>query len=77
MLDSREIKEDEYYDGICSLCGSIGKVTANTKELKFKYYNTDKSSFASNMNGSYFKKNLSLCSNCYNNLGVSNINTFL
>ena len=68
MLDSREIKEDEYYDGICSLCGSIGKVTANTKELKFKYYNTDKSSFASNMNGSYFKKNLSLCSNCYNNI---------
>lgn len=58
----------DYYEGTCSICGKHKKVTYDTKKLQFKYYNTDKSSFAFEIDNNNFKKNFSLCSGCYQNI---------
>lgn len=56
---------DDAAPGRCSSCGVEGDVTPNFTRMKFKYYNTDKISFASAVDRKRFNRNLSLCSNCY------------
>lgn len=50
--------------GICGACGLDKMVTTNTTKFKFKYYITDKISFAHGFDKK-FSTNLSLCSECY------------
>ena len=57
--------ENKYVNGVCSNCMKSGKVTSDTSHLKFKYYITDKFSFASNFES--FENNFSLCKECYKN----------
>lgn len=58
-------KSTDYHDGICSNCMKNGRVTSNTTKLQFKYYITDKVSFASDFE--FFDKNFCLCEECYRN----------
>ena len=58
-------KDTDYHNGFCSNCMKNGKVTTNTKKLQFKYYITDKVSFASDFE--FFDKNFCLCQECYRN----------
>lgn len=51
--------------GVCSACGDTTMVTANLTRMKFKYYNTDKMSFASGVDKKRFNRNIALCSPCY------------
>lgn len=51
-------------DGVCSACNSNVKITDNTTKLTFKYYNTDKIGFSSNIEGN-FNRNFVLCKDCY------------
>ena len=57
--------ENLYVNGVCSICMKNDKVTSDTSHLQFKYYVTDKFSFASNFES--FENNLSLCKECYEN----------
>lgn len=74
-------KQDEYYNGTCSVCTKPGKVTSNTTKFRLKSYITDKLSFASELK--YFEKNFSLCEECYSfalsgeNYIINNLTTFL
>lgn len=71
LIDSVNINindEGGFYDGTCFICGQDTKVTFNTKKFQFKYYNTDKVSFSSDLDVKNFKKNFSICLNCYNNI---------
>lgn len=54
--------------GRCSSCGLPGDVTPNFTRMKFKYYNTDKISFASSVDKKRFGRNMSLCPTCYSAL---------
>ncbi|WP_067933420.1 type I-B CRISPR-associated protein Cas8b/Csh1 [Alicyclobacillus kakegawensis] len=56
---------EEASPGICSACGAEDLVTANFTRMKFKYYNTDKISFASGVRRERFNRNLVVCSTCY------------
>ncbi|MDQ0191302.1 type I-B CRISPR-associated protein Cas8b/Csh1 [Alicyclobacillus cycloheptanicus] len=56
---------DEATQGVCSACGAEALVTPNFTRMKFKYYNTDKISFASGVDKKRFHRNLVLCQNCY------------
>ena len=52
--------------GICSICGKFTQVSyKDTTNLQFKYFITDKISFASNLGTSGFKSNMVICKNCY------------
>lgn len=75
ICDDKEYKELIYKDkvgeifekskeGICSVCGMTKKSTPETKRMDFKYYNTDKISFSSGVEGK-FDKNYILCEECY------------
>ncbi len=67
VIDSLNVDNSiNYFDGICSICGKNAQVTDNTTKLTFKYYNTDKNTFASNLID--FRKNFLICNNCYNNI---------
>lgn len=51
--------------GVCSICGYKGPVSyEDTKNLNFKYFITDKISFASNIDPAGFNKNLTICKSC-------------
>ena len=50
---------------ICSLCGRETEVTQDTTRFLFKFYMTDKLSFASNFEEANFYKAVSLCRDCY------------
>ena len=52
-------------NGVCTVCGSETSVTANMTRMKFKYYNTDKISFANGIDARRFGNNVSLCRSCY------------
>ncbi|WP_206918466.1 type I-B CRISPR-associated protein Cas8b/Csh1 [Alicyclobacillus suci] len=56
---------DDGAQGVCSACGAEALVTPNFTRMKFKYYNTDKISFASGVNKKQFHRNLVLCQSCY------------
>jgi CRISPR-associated protein Csh1 len=71
LLKGRILPEhDKFKLGKCSICGEEARVTDDTKNLRFKYYITDKISFASNFfasNFESFEKNLKICELCYEN----------
>ncbi len=61
-------KVDDVFDGEegrCAGCARMSTVTADLTRLKFKYYNTDKISFASGVDANRFDHNLVLCRSCY------------
>ncbi|WP_073344330.1 TIGR02556 family CRISPR-associated protein [Caldanaerobius fijiensis] len=58
--------------GVCSACGRETSVTADPKRFRYKYYNTDKISFSSNISGD-FTKNYSLCIDCYKAIMLSEV----
>lgn len=66
LLNSISVDDLNYNDGVCSICGTKTDVTSDTKKLFFKYYNTDKHSFASNIQD--FSKSFQICKNCYSSL---------
>ncbi len=66
LLNSLSLDDLIYNDGICFICGKKTKVTSDTKKLSYKYYNTDKHSFASNIKD--FSKNFQMCKDCYNSI---------
>ena len=51
--------------GCCHLSGKVVPVTSNLTRLKFKYYITDKLGFASGVNSSGFKSNLTISKDAY------------
>ena len=55
--------DNSYRKGICSICNREGEVTDDTSKFTFKYYNTDKISFASEVTD--FAKNFNICNICY------------
>lgn len=64
------IQEGESNDtgksGICSICGKRNPVSyKDTTNLQFKYFITDKISFASNLEASGFISNMVICKSCY------------
>ncbi|PWI57010.1 type I-B CRISPR-associated protein Cas8b/Csh1 [Sulfoacidibacillus thermotolerans] len=65
MRNKVEAVFEDAQAGRCSACGKSGTVTSNLTRMKFKYYNTDKMSFASGVDKKRFDRNLSLCSSCY------------
>jgi CRISPR-associated protein Csh1 len=68
LEDSLIVSDDKsYVNGVCSVCGKNGPVTADTTKFMFKYYNNDKISFSSNVS-SNFAKNFSICKRCYSNI---------
>lgn len=51
--------------GVCSICGYKGSVSyEGTTNLSFKYYITDKINFASNIDDTGFRKNMTICKSC-------------
>lgn len=57
---------DQAAQGVCHVCGSQGKVTANTTRFKLlKFYITDKPGFASQLYNKGFLCNYALCKECY------------
>ncbi len=61
-------KVDAVFDGKegrCATCARVSTVTADLTRMSFKYYNTDKISFASGVGGNRFDRNLALCRSCY------------
>ena len=61
-------KVDSVFDGEesrCAGCARMSTVTADLTRMKFKYYNTDKISFASGVDANRFDRNLVLCRSCY------------
>jgi len=57
--------EGESFEGICHVCGRKTTITANTTNLIDKYYITKLIIFASDLDRKNFKKNFSLCEDCY------------
>jgi CRISPR-associated protein Csh1 len=56
-------------DGVCHICGALGKVTGNTTRFKLlKFYITDKPGFASGLSDEGFYRNYALCQKCYKEL---------
>jgi|Deesub1362B_J571_1020462.scaffolds.fasta_scaffold01300_8 CRISPR-associated protein Csh1 len=51
--------------GRCSICSQEGEVTQNTTRFMFKFYMTDKVSFASHFDPKNFYKAVSICRPCY------------
>lgn len=51
--------------GICKGCGQLTEITDDLGNMKFKYYNTDKISFASGLDQRRWKENMNLCRSCY------------
>ena len=51
--------------GCCHLSSKVAPITSNLTRLKFKYYITDKLGFASGVNSSGFKSNLSISQDAY------------
>jgi CRISPR-associated protein Csh1 len=60
------IHEEEYtLSGECSICGKKSIVSfENTKKMRFKYFITDKISFASDLVSDGFERNMVVCPNC-------------
>lgn len=60
------IRDEEYtLAGLCSICGKKSMVSfENTKKMKFKYFITDKISFASDLVYDGFKRNMVICPIC-------------
>lgn len=60
------VPDEEYtLTGVCSICGKQSSVSfENTKKMKFKYFITDKISFASDLVSNGFKRNMVVCSDC-------------
>lgn len=61
-----ELKEAHFQkatEGVCSVCNSKTKVSSNTSNFRIKYYITQKTNFASNLED--FNKNLKLCKECH------------
>jgi CRISPR-associated protein Csh1 len=57
--------------GICSICEKDESMTtSNATNLEFKFYNTDKIGFSSNLDG-IFTKNYNICKDCYQYLRVA------
>ena len=50
--------------GICSCCSEETSVTSDTSKMDFKYYNTDKLAFSSQLQKERFNKNFVLCGEC-------------
>lgn len=64
----RNQKVDSVFEGEngrCAGCANVSTVTADMTRMKFKYYNTDKISFASGISANQFNCNLVLCPSCY------------
>jgi len=60
---------DEASNGVCHICGVLGKVTGNTTRFKLlKFYITDKPGFASGLSDEGFYRNYALCQKCYKEL---------
>ncbi len=58
--------------GTCHLCGKKTDVSAEaTKKLEFKYFITDKISFAPGLRKDNFVKSFSICKECYNKLKLA------
>ena len=52
-------------EGICSFCGINAEISyESTKKMEFKYFITDKISFASDLMPDGFKRNMVICSAC-------------
>jgi len=63
--------KDNFQKGICLICGKEGKsTTSNTTNLEFKFYNSDKLGFSSNLDGR-FTKNYNICKECYQYLMIA------
>ncbi len=62
--------EGDSFEGICHVCGKKTIVTSNTTNLIDKYYITKLIIFASDLDKKNFKKNFSLCEDCYTHLIV-------
>jgi len=58
--------------GTCHLCGNSTKVSVEaTKKLEFKYFITDKISFAQGLVRDNFPKSFSICKECYDKLKLA------
>lgn len=66
--------EGESFEGICHVCGRKTMVTSDTTNLIDKYYITKLIIFASDLDRKNFKKNFSLCQDCYKYLIVGSNN---
>lgn len=83
LVAKRKLGGDENYegfDGYCSVCGEWKKVSfESTKQLRFKYFITDKQSFASDTSKGGFFRNMAICNSCLSSqlLAESHIRTKL
>ncbi|GFR35134.1 TIGR02556 family CRISPR-associated protein [Thermobrachium celere] len=53
---------------ICHICGSSENVSDDLTKTKIKFYTTNLSNFASELNKNNYKRNMQLCENCLNSL---------
>ncbi|OWP56419.1 MAG: hypothetical protein B2I17_06030 [Thermoplasmatales archaeon B_DKE] len=57
--------DKESFQGICSYCGRNTLVSFDsTKKMRFKYFITDKISFASDLSSNGYKRNMAICKDC-------------
>ena len=63
LKNSLAPSDERYRKGTCSICNREDQVTYDTSKFTFKYYNTDKISFASEVTD--FAKNFNICNTCY------------
>ncbi|SHF05305.1 TIGR02556 family CRISPR-associated protein [Caloramator proteoclasticus] len=71
VIESKKPKTSSKSKGensVCHLCGGSENVSDDLTKTKIKFYTTNLSNFASELNKNKYKRNLQLCENCLNSL---------
>ena len=69
LFDKDGDYKNNFQKGVCSICGKEKETTSNATNLDFKFYNSDKLGFSSNLDGK-FTNNYNICKDCYQYLMI-------